>query len=194
MLIALSFAHYLWFLNFRDQYGFKKESQWLSHHDFVIFETYYIPIMERRRQKWAIFMNDSHGQLPPRSAKRKSLVHTHTQRERDLQGHSFRLKVTFYSHVSCIGSLVKRYIRKGIPPALRGEVIYKKKGSGTKRTRNTWTPPPHMIRTNLQTPDYPSFYSFRSRRIYFAILFADCRISKKMTKCISGVEPTSPLT
>ncbi|KAF9173419.1 hypothetical protein BGX21_006997 [Mortierella sp. AD011] len=25
----------------RDQYGFKKESQWLSHHDFVIFETYY---------------------------------------------------------------------------------------------------------------------------------------------------------
>ncbi|KAF8940648.1 hypothetical protein BGZ58_005384 [Dissophora ornata] len=53
----------------RDQYGFKKESQWLSHHDFVIFETYYIPIMERRRQKWAIFMNDSHGELPPRSAK-----------------------------------------------------------------------------------------------------------------------------
>ena len=53
-----------------DQYGFKKESQWLSQHDFVIFETYYIPIMERRRQKWAIFMNDSAGELPPRSAKR----------------------------------------------------------------------------------------------------------------------------
>ncbi|KAF9939877.1 hypothetical protein BGZ65_009065, partial [Modicella reniformis] len=69
----------------RDQYGFKKESQWLAHHDFVIFETYYIPIMERRRQKWAIFMNDSQGELPPRSAK------------------------------------LKRYIRKGIPPALRGE-------------------------------------------------------------------------
>ncbi|KAF9577673.1 hypothetical protein BGW38_006972 [Lunasporangiospora selenospora] len=70
----------------RDQYGFKKETQWLSHNDFVIFETYYIPIMERRRQKWAIFMNDSQGELPPRSAK------------------------------------LKRYIRKGIPPALRGEV------------------------------------------------------------------------
>lgn len=82
-LIALSFAHYLWFLNFRDQYGFKKESQWLSHHDFVIFETYYIPIMERRRQKWAIFMNDSHGQLPPRSAKRKTLVQRGRERERE---------------------------------------------------------------------------------------------------------------
>ncbi|KAF9114416.1 hypothetical protein BGX27_010887 [Mortierella sp. AM989] len=80
----------------RDQYGFKKESQWLSHHDFVIFETYYIPIMERRRQKWAIFMNDSHGGLPARSAK------------------------------------LKRYIRKGIPPALRGEAWFHYSGAEDK--------------------------------------------------------------
>ncbi|KAG0336979.1 hypothetical protein BG000_005946 [Podila horticola] len=84
----------------RDQYGFKKESQWLSHHDFVIFETYYIPIMERRRQKWAIFMNDSHGQLPPRSAK------------------------------------LKRYIRKGIPPALRGEAWFHYSGAEDKCKAN----------------------------------------------------------
>ncbi|KAG0306903.1 hypothetical protein BGZ98_001497 [Dissophora globulifera] len=84
----------------RDQYGFKKESQWLSHHDFVIFETYYIPIMERRRQKWAIFMNDSHGELPPRSAK------------------------------------LKRYIRKGIPPALRGEAWFHYSGAEDKCTAN----------------------------------------------------------
>ncbi|KAF9353899.1 hypothetical protein BGX26_008348 [Mortierella sp. AD094] len=84
----------------RDQYGFKKESQWLSHHDFVIFETYYIPIMERRRQKWAIFMNDSHGGLPPRSAK------------------------------------LKRYIRKGIPPALRGEAWFHYSGAEDKCKAN----------------------------------------------------------
>ncbi|GJJ76053.1 TBC1 domain family member 6 [Entomortierella parvispora] len=84
----------------RDQYGFKKESQWLSHHDFVIFETYYIPIMERRRQKWAIFMNDSHGELPPRSAK------------------------------------LKRYIRKGIPPALRGEAWFHYSGAEDKCNAN----------------------------------------------------------
>ncbi|KAF9183598.1 hypothetical protein BGZ51_003908 [Haplosporangium sp. Z 767] len=84
----------------RDQYGFKKESQWLSHHDFVIFETYYIPIMERRRQKWAIFMNDSHGELPPRSAK------------------------------------LKRYIRKGIPPALRGEAWFHYSGAEEKCKAN----------------------------------------------------------
>ncbi|KAI8600875.1 rab-GTPase-TBC domain-containing protein [Dissophora ornata] len=84
----------------RDQYGFKKESQWLSHHDFVIFETYYIPIMERRRQKWAIFMNDSHGELPPRSAK------------------------------------LKRYIRKGIPPALRGEAWFHYSGAEDKCKAN----------------------------------------------------------
>ncbi|KAF9275163.1 hypothetical protein BGZ74_004099 [Mortierella antarctica] len=84
----------------RDQYGFKKESQWLSHHDFVIFENYYIPIMERRRQKWAIFMNDSHGQLPPRSAK------------------------------------LKRYIRKGIPPALRGEAWFHYSGAEDKCKAN----------------------------------------------------------
>ncbi|KAF9426075.1 hypothetical protein BGZ94_006966 [Podila epigama] len=84
----------------RDQYGFKKESQWLSHHEFVVFETYYIPIMERRRQKWAIFMNDSHGQLPPRSAK------------------------------------LKRYIRKGIPPALRGEAWFHYSGAEDKCKAN----------------------------------------------------------
>ncbi|KAF9289982.1 hypothetical protein BGZ68_008183 [Mortierella alpina] len=84
----------------RDQYGFKKESQWLSHHDFVIFETYYIPIMERRRQKWAIFMNDSHGELPPRSEK------------------------------------LKRYIRKGIPPALRGEAWFHYSGAEDKCKAN----------------------------------------------------------
>ncbi|KAF9548754.1 hypothetical protein EC957_005688 [Mortierella hygrophila] len=84
----------------RDQYGFKKESQWLSHHDFVIFETYYIPIMERRRQKWAIFMNDSAGELPPRSAK------------------------------------LKRYIRKGIPPALRGEAWFHYSGAEDKCKAN----------------------------------------------------------
>ncbi|KAG0203736.1 hypothetical protein BGX28_004084 [Mortierella sp. GBA30] len=84
----------------RDQYGFKKESQWLSHTDFVIFETYYIPIMERRRQKWAIFMNDSHGELPPRSAK------------------------------------LKRYIRKGIPPALRGEAWFHYSGAEDKCKAN----------------------------------------------------------
>ncbi|KAG0369958.1 rab-GTPase-TBC domain-containing protein [Gamsiella multidivaricata] len=84
----------------RDQYGFKKESQWLSHHDFVIFETYYIPIMERRRQKWAIFMNDSHGELPPRSAK------------------------------------LKRYIRKGIPAALRGEAWFHYSGAEDKCKAN----------------------------------------------------------
>ncbi|KAG0310675.1 hypothetical protein BGZ97_012412 [Linnemannia gamsii] len=75
----------------RDQYGFKKESQWLSQHDFVIFETYYIPIMERRRQKWAIFMNDS---------------------------------------------AVKRYIRKGIPPALRGEAWFHYSGAEDKCKAN----------------------------------------------------------
>ncbi|KAF9911819.1 hypothetical protein EC991_002122 [Linnemannia zychae] len=84
----------------RDQYGFKKESQWLSQHDFVIFETYYIPIMERRRQKWAIFMNDSAGELPPRSAK------------------------------------LKRYIRKGIPPALRGEAWFHYSGAEDKCKAN----------------------------------------------------------
>ncbi|KAG0234396.1 hypothetical protein BGX31_004573 [Mortierella sp. GBA43] len=84
----------------RDQYGFKKESQWLSHHDFVIFETSYIPIMERRRQKWAIFMNDSQGELPPRSAK------------------------------------LKRYIRKGIPPALRGEAWFHYSGAEDKCRAN----------------------------------------------------------
>ncbi|KAG0055532.1 hypothetical protein BGZ83_008277 [Gryganskiella cystojenkinii] len=84
----------------RDQYGFKKESQWLSHRDFVIFETQYIPIMERRRQKWAIFMNDSHGELPPRSAK------------------------------------LKRYIRKGIPPALRGEAWFHYSGAEDKFNAN----------------------------------------------------------
>ncbi|KAG0000543.1 hypothetical protein BGZ79_005794 [Entomortierella chlamydospora] len=62
----------------RDQYGFKKESQWLSHHDFVIFETYYIPIMER----------------------------------------------------------LKRYIRKGIPPALRGEAWFHYSGAEDKCNAN----------------------------------------------------------
>ncbi|KAG0232518.1 hypothetical protein BGW42_008138 [Actinomortierella wolfii] len=84
----------------RDQYGFKKESQWLSHQDFVIFETAYVPIMERRRQKWAIFMNDSHGELPPRSAK------------------------------------LKRYIRKGIPAALRGEAWFVYSGAKDKCDAN----------------------------------------------------------
>ncbi|KAK3827798.1 MAG: rab-GTPase-TBC domain-containing protein, partial [Benniella sp.] len=79
---------------------FKKESQWLSHHDFVIFETQYIPVMERRRQKWAIFMNDSQGELPPRSAK------------------------------------LKRYIRKGIPPALRGEAWFHYSGAEDKCRAN----------------------------------------------------------
>ncbi|KAF9163093.1 hypothetical protein DFQ27_002364 [Actinomortierella ambigua] len=84
----------------RDQYGFKKESQWLSHQDFVIFETSYVPVMERRRQKWAIFMNDSHGELPPRSAK------------------------------------LKRYIRKGIPPALRGDAWFVYSGAKDKCDAN----------------------------------------------------------
>ncbi|OZJ05742.1 hypothetical protein BZG36_01289 [Bifiguratus adelaidae] len=82
--------------NERDQYGFRKTSQWLSIDDFHQFEQDYQPILDRRAEKWAALLRDvPEGQLPARSEK------------------------------------VKRYVRKGIPPHLRGRAWFHYSGAET---------------------------------------------------------------
>lgn len=139
-------------LYFRDQYGFKKESQWLSHHDFVIFENYYIPIMERRRQKWAIFMNDSHGQLPPRSAKRKF------DSERDLQGHTIPL-VTLINHIVSAFVFISQTLhpqRNPTSTAWRGKYQSTRIGGPGSTAQDTSATRPHSDKPP-SNPDYPFF-------------------------------------
>lgn len=55
----------------RDDYGFRKISQWLSVDDHHDFESFYKPIQERRAQKWQQLLFEQNGQWPERSIKRE---------------------------------------------------------------------------------------------------------------------------
>lgn len=94
---------------YRDQYGFLKGSQWITEEKFEEFESYYAPIVKRRHEKWKQLLKEHHQQWPPKSSKRK------------------RITPFFLLFLSNLIQ-VKRYIRKGIPPELRGQVMIKKKG------------------------------------------------------------------
>ncbi|KAL1914797.1 uncharacterized protein VTP21DRAFT_7889 [Calcarisporiella thermophila] len=58
----------------RDQYGFKKTSQWLTLKDFAEFESKYGPVLERRRHKWETLIQEHGGNLPSRSTKVKRYI------------------------------------------------------------------------------------------------------------------------
>lgn len=94
---------------YRDQYGFLKGSQWITEEKFEEFESYYAPIVKRRHEKWKQLLKEHHQQWPPKSSKRKRITPFY---------------FIFFSNLI----QVKRYIRKGIPPDLRGQVMIKKKG------------------------------------------------------------------
>lgn len=70
-------------------------------------------------------MNDSAGELPPRSAKRTPRNFLFPSSFQDYSAllsmrYKQMLTAVFFSYL--FSHTVKRYIRKGIPPALRGEV------------------------------------------------------------------------
>lgn len=55
----------------RDQYGFLKNSQWITEDEFNGFENNYAPIMKRRLLKWRQLLSDNNNQWPERSSKSK---------------------------------------------------------------------------------------------------------------------------
>ncbi|ORX53490.1 RabGAP/TBC [Hesseltinella vesiculosa] len=83
-----------------DQYGFQKASQWITLETCHDFERYYQPIMERRRQRWQVLLDEHNGLLLDR----------------------------------CLQ--VRRYIRKGVPSHLRGQVWLHYSGAKSKMDAN----------------------------------------------------------
>ncbi|KAI7862439.1 rab-GTPase-TBC domain-containing protein [Spinellus fusiger] len=58
----------------RDQYGFVKQTQWLSQEDYDSFERLYHPVIERRHQKWRQLIADNKGHWPQKSSKFKRYI------------------------------------------------------------------------------------------------------------------------
>ncbi|KAK9708461.1 hypothetical protein K7432_009629 [Basidiobolus ranarum] len=55
------------FFEERDQYGFKKSTQYSTKDDYERFITDYEPIVQRRREKWHSLVKSYHGSIPARS-------------------------------------------------------------------------------------------------------------------------------
>ncbi|GES87436.1 growth hormone-regulated TBC protein 1 [Rhizophagus clarus] len=82
--------------NDRDQYGFRRSFQWITRKEYNEFESSYIQVLHRRKQKWDAAIAENGGVIPDRCSK------------------------------------MKRYVRKGIPPSLRGEAWFHFSGAEAK--------------------------------------------------------------
>ncbi|KAL9117680.1 MAG: hypothetical protein Q9187_005782 [Circinaria calcarea] len=80
--------------NTHDQYGFRKSSRDINHTQYDVWQTGYVEIQDRRTNKWIIFMKD--------------------------QGLSTQDPTRFPQR----SIKTQRFIRKGIPPAWRGEAWF----------------------------------------------------------------------
>ncbi|CAI2171299.1 1875_t:CDS:2 [Funneliformis geosporum] len=80
----------------RDQYGFRRSYQWITKKEYTEFESSYVQVLHRRKQKWDIAIEENGGVIPGRNSK------------------------------------MKRYVRKGIPPSLRGKVWFHYSGAEAK--------------------------------------------------------------
>ncbi|CAG8623028.1 4758_t:CDS:2 [Funneliformis caledonium] len=80
----------------RDQYGFRRSYQWITKKEYTEFESSYVQVLHRRKQKWDIAIEENGGVIPGRSSK------------------------------------MKRYVRKGVPPSLRGKVWFHYSGAEAK--------------------------------------------------------------
>lgn len=91
---------------YRDCYGFRKASQWVTLEDHHAHEESYQAVLERRLSKWEQLLKEHESRLPERCSKGMIIIIITT--------------TTKFTYANLLK--VKRYIRKGVPAHLRGRV------------------------------------------------------------------------
>jgi len=65
------FSSYTYKHNNRDRYGFKRSFQWITRKEYTEFESSYVQILHRRKQKWDAVIAENGGLIPDRCSKSK---------------------------------------------------------------------------------------------------------------------------